>query len=323
MKRFSNILLVADRDTDHSAALKRAVTLANNNQARLTVCAIVDAISAELQVAITAITPVELRDIAANESRDWLEEIVKAIPEDGASIETKVFVGKPFLEIIQEVLKNNHDLVIKSAEAGTGLENRLFGSTDLQLLRKCPCPVWIIKPTEHHQYRRILAAVDQDPENAVKEVLNRQILEMSASLALAEFSELHVVHAWQLAFESNLRSPLTGGTDAEVDAMVTVQASARRRWLEDLVNTYGTKADKDAVDYLTPQLHLIKGDAKYIVPAMARDLDVDLIVMGTIARTGIAGVFIGNTAESILGQINCSVLTIKPSAFVSPITLEA
>jgi nucleotide-binding universal stress UspA family protein len=283
----------------------------------------VDAIPAELQVAITAITPVELCDIVANESRDWLEEIVKAVPADGVSIETKVLVGRPFVEIIRQVLRNDHDLVIKSAKAATHLENTLFGSTDMHLLRKCPCPVWIIKPTEHHQYRRILAAVDQDPENAGTDVLNCQILEMSASLALAEFSELHVVHAWQLVVERYLRSPLTGGTDAEVDAMMTEEASKRQRWLEDLVNTYAAKADKDAVDYLTPQLHLVKGDAKRTVPTTARELDVDLVVMGTVARTGIAGLFIGNTAESILNQLNCSVLTIKPTAFVSPVTLEA
>jgi nucleotide-binding universal stress UspA family protein len=45
--------------------------------------------------------------------------------------------------------------------------------------------------------------------------------------------------------------------------------------------------------------------------------------MGTVARTGIAGFFMGNTAESILTQLECSVLTLKPQGFVSPVTLEA
>jgi len=59
------------------------------------------------------------------------------------------------------------------------------------------------------------------------------------------------------------------------------------------------------------------------VPAIAHELAVDLVVMGTVARTGIAGFFMGNTAESILTQLDCSVLTIKPPGFISPITLEA
>jgi nucleotide-binding universal stress UspA family protein len=183
--------------------------------------------------------------------------------------------------------------------------------------------VWIIKSTAHPHYRRILAAVDQDPEDAVKDRLNRQILEMSTSLAMAEFSELHVVHAWQLAGEDLLRSMHIGFSDAEVDEMVEEAANKKRRWLENLVDTFGAKADKDAVDYLKPQLHLIEGDAKHIVPTAAREFDVDLVVMGTVARTGIAGFFMGNTAENILTQLDCSVLTVKPPGFTSPVTLEA
>jgi nucleotide-binding universal stress UspA family protein len=52
---------------------------------------------------------------------------------------------------------------------------------------------------------------------------------------------------------------------------------------------------------------------------MAKQLHVDLVVMGTVARTGIAGLFIGNTAETILEQLQCSVLAVNPLGFVSPL----
>lgn len=76
------------------------------------------------------------------------------------------------------------------------------------------------------------------------------------------------------------------------------------------------------MDYLKPQLHLIKGLARKEVPALARRLQVDCIVMGTVARTGIRGFIMGNTAETILEQIDCSVLAIKPPGFVTPVALE-
>lgn len=323
MRRFSNILIIADAALESSVALERAVALALSNQASLTLVDIVGSIPTEMKMAITAVTPEELCDIAVSEKRKQLQKTVKSAAKRGANIETNVLTGKPFLEIIHQVLRNKHDLVIKCVEPSENLKDVLFSSTDMHLMRKCPCPVWIIKPTEHQHCRRILAAVDQDPEHAVKDVLNRQILEMSTSLALAEFSELHIVHAWHLVSEKHLRSGSTGVSDAEVDSMVAEEASDRMRWLENLVNTYGAKADKDAVDYLNPQLHVIKGDAKHIVPTKARELDVDLVVMGTVARTGIAGFFMGNTAESILTQLDCSVLTVKPPGFVSPVTLKA
>lgn len=322
MKRFSNILLVVDEGTDYSAAVKRAVTLARNNQSLLTVCAVVDTVPGDMQMAITAVTPAELHDIVVSETRSWLEEAVKPVAADGVPFETKVLIGKPFVEIIRQVLGNDHDLIIKCVEATGDLRNILFGSTDMHLMRKCPCPVWIIKPTEYHKYRRILAAVDQDPEEAVKDVLNRQILEMTTSLAISEFSEAHVVHAWDMIGESILRSRRSSFPVSEIDAMLEEESSARRRWLEDLVESYGSKVDKSAVDILEPQLHVFKGRAEHVVPAIARELAVDLVVMGTVARTGIDGFFMGNTAENILTQLDCSVLTIKPPGFISPVTLD-
>jgi universal stress protein E len=320
LKRFSNILLIADTDTDYLAALRTAVTLAKNNQARLTVCAVIDTIPADLQMAITAVTPAELCDIAVEEKRDWLAEIVKAVTENGVSIEMTVLVGKPFIEIIRQVLRNGHDLIVKCAEGSTSLRDMLLGVTDMHLMRKCACPVWIIKPSEHPHYRRILAAVDQDPEDAVKDVLNRQILEMSTSLALMEASELHIVHVWRLLGEAHYAR--AGISEAEIDAMVTEETSKRRQWLKDLVNRYGAKVDKDVLDVPESQLHVIDGGAKHHIATKARDLDVDLVVMGTVAHAGIAGFFMGNTAESTLTQLNCSVLTIKPPGFVSPVTLD-
>jgi len=92
VKRFSNILLIVDQGTDYSVALKRAVALANNNQALLTVCAVVDAVPRDLQMAITAVTPLELQKIAISEKRAWLDEVVKSGAVDGVPLESIVLV---------------------------------------------------------------------------------------------------------------------------------------------------------------------------------------------------------------------------------------
>ena len=322
MKRFSNILLVVDERTDYSAALKRGTKLAKSNQARLTVCAIVDTIPSEVRMGVVTITPREVLNVAIAKVQAWLDETIDSVATDGVSVATTVLVGKPFIEIIRQVLRDDHDLIIKCADADSGLREILFSSTDKHLMRKCPCPVWIVKPTEPHKYLRILAAVDQNPEEPVKDALNRQILEMSTSMALAEYSEAHVVHAWEVFGEGLLRSHKWDFSEADFEAMLEEEASERRHWLENLVRNYGMPADTDSAEVFDPQLHVLKGPAQYVVSELARELKVDLVVMGTVARTGIDGFFMGNTAESILGELDCSVLTIKPPGFTSPVTLE-
>jgi nucleotide-binding universal stress UspA family protein len=69
-------------------------------------------------------------------------------------------------------------------------------------------------------------------------------------------------------------------------------------------------------------LHLVQGDAGDVISQVAEQERIDLIVMGTVARTGLEGYFIGNTAETVLQRVACSVLTVKPAGFVSPVRPE-
>lgn len=320
MKRFSKILFVAGSGTDESAAFNHAVTLANNNHAQMTVVGLVDASESRKQSAPAAS---ELLDAMVEERREQLQTLVQSAAVTPPRIEVKVLVGNAFLEIIREVLRHQRDLVIKSVENTEGIGRQLFGGTDMKLMRKCPCPVWLIKSTQQQGYREILVALDYQPENPENDALNQQILEMASSLALADFSELHVVHAWRLQHEGLFRSPRLSFSDADVDAMVREEETERRCWLADVVEKGCATQGKEAASYLKPQLHLMEGDVRHIVPQCAKELGAELVVMGTVGRTGVPGFLMGNAAEAILDQIDCSVLAIKPAGFVSPVTLEA
>jgi nucleotide-binding universal stress UspA family protein len=56
---------------------------------------------------------------------------------------------------------------------------------------------------------------------------------------------------------------------------------------------------------------------------MIDKLQADLVIMGTVARAGIAGLLIGNTAEAVFEQVECSLLAVKPPEFVSPVKLPS
>ena len=72
-------------------------------------------------------------------------------------------------------------------------------------------------------------------------------------------------------------------------------------------------------DDLTAKRHVVKGLASEVIPSLALKLGVDAIVMGTVCRTGVPGLLIGNTAEKVLQSVSCAVLTVKPEGFVSPV----
>ena len=325
MKRFKNILCVVEPGEACKPALARAVTLAENNQAGLTVVDVTAQITAGIGMPEGGPISADLQAAMVSAHAQGLETLIDPYRKR-IEIQSKVLIGTPFLEIIREVLRNAHDLVIKIPENPDWLD-RLFGSDDMHLLRKCPCPVWLIKPQAPKSYRRILAAVDVDDayppaEMESRRALNRQILEMASSLALSEFAELHILSVWHAIGESAMGGAFMYTPEEKIIAYVEQVRRQHESSLDGLVREVTSNLGQDAMGYLKPQTHLVKGWARKEIPALAKRIEADLVVMGTVARTGIPGFIMGNTAETILNQIDCSVLAIKPPGFVTPITLE-
>lgn len=311
MQRFKNILLVADGEDRSIATLERAVALAERNQAQLTVVSVLGSLPREMRL-ITVLPAEDLWQNAADERREQLERFVARTRQGELTVATRILCGTPFLEIIREVLRNQHDLVMITAEGG--VKDVLFGSTSMHLMRKCPCPVWVMKPGQRRRYARILAAVDPVPSDDEHNSLNVKIMELATSLARVEKSELHVVHAWVPVNErvwglGNRLSP------ADREEVVHEIQQAHEQW-------FGALLEKSPLKGLRVQLHLLKGEAGNLIPWVAQRKHADVIVMGTVCRTGVAGLFIGNTAEKVLRQVDCSVLTVKPDGFVTPVTLS-
>jgi len=313
MQRFKQILYVAQGTAAEQAALGRAVALAERNGARLTVTRVVTP-PPRLPAYGSGITPSKLHGLIAKEAEVDLERLTRALATRTVQIETKLLVGTPFVEIVREVVYGKHDLVIKGAEEEKSPSALLFGSTDLHLLRKCPCPVWILKSIRAERCRRVLAAVDPCTEDEDDQGLDRLILDLATSIAQSDGSELDVIHTWTLYAERALRSrnllPVR-----EFKRMEGETRNLHEKRLHALLTDYRFDPNK-------LRIHLLKGEAGEIVPRLAREREIDLIVMGTVARTGIPGFFIGNTAERILSRVDCSVLAVKPKGFVTPVKFE-
>ena len=325
MKRFKNILCVVETVEACKVALERAITLAETNQANLTVVDVVELVPAGIETVEMVSTYADLQSALVSASGQALEALVEPY-RTRVAIQTKVLKGTPFLEIIREVLRNGRDMVIKIPET-QGWLDRILGCADMSLLRNCTCPVLIVKPAPSQYYRRILAAVDLDStyqpaELKSRHALNLQIFEMASSLALSDFAELHIVHAWHAIGESEMRGGFMHRPEEEIFAYVEKVRQQQSANLDAFMCKVASNLGQETMDYLKPQTHLVKGWARKEIPTLTKQIEADLIVMGSVARTGVPGFIVGNTAEIILHQIDCSVLAIKPPGFATPVTVE-
>ena len=300
MRRFKNILAVYGDTIGADDVFAQAVELARANHARLT---LVDVLPERYTTAA-----------GLAERRKRLSRLIPAIAAEGVEeVSVDVLLGTPFLEIVRHVLSAGHDLVIASADAGTSLRNVYFGSTATHLMRKCPCPVWIVNPGHHNRYTSILACIDPKDADGGNE-LDEKILELSTSLAKANGAALHVVHAWDV--EGKDRDTLASEVRDTTRELILRTHEARHR---DRVHALLESYDRAGTPH---QLHLPRGMPQQAIVDLVERQNVDLIVMGTVSRTGIPGLIIGNAAETILSVVRCGVLTVKPEGFVTPVTLE-
>lgn len=321
MQALDHILYFADGEFGATRAFRRALALAQHHGARLTLMdvTIESGFSADLVKRFGLgddVQQSEQRYAALTHlAEDWLRS---------QSPRLRVTIGTPFIEVIQAVLRDGHDLVLKPARARQG--RNLFASTDMHLLRKCPCPVWIDREPAQPEAadpgateasprcRRILASIDAMQPAATG--LNRRILDSAIAVKDQDDATIDVVHAFQprfgdlLAEHASVRASSTPDTHL-ADAIAHVE-QRHTEALQEAVNGYRQHIHDE-------NLHLLRGEPASQVLAQAEALDSDLIVLATLSRPREPGLFIGTTAEDLLQGAQTSVLALKPEGFVTPV----
>ncbi|MDF1564878.1 MAG: amino acid permease [Deltaproteobacteria bacterium] len=238
-----------------------------------------------------------------------LDRISRPLRSSGIEVQTRVLVGEPWVETIRQVIRDRHDLVLVAVDASQPGGPDAFTR---HLLRKCPCPVLTLAPGEEVRIRRVVAAIDAAAEDPAHQALNAQILGAARRVARRSGAELHVAYAWYFP---------GGGLLSERGVSDTTIHSARRRQREYHDEVFKKALQGFEAEGVPLHRHLLEGRPGTAIPAFAREQEMDLIVMGTVTRTGIAGYFSGNTAEDVLARASRSVLAIKPPGFVTPIEL--
>jgi nucleotide-binding universal stress UspA family protein len=309
MKRFKNILFLQGKNETKTPLLK-ALSLAERNHAKIKIVDVFESLPEKVDSQLREKYDV---DIKAATQRELEERVKKLIPKTrmkGMYLTVKTLFGVPFIEIIREVLRENHDLLIIGAYESVGFKNRLFGSTTMHLLRKCPCPVWVIKPAKKRKYSAILAAIDVMDSQSAQDNLNSKIIEFSSSLASMEGSKLHIAHSWSQPLEgASIR--YTGLNKEKIREIARETFQLHEQSFNEFIGRFDLK-----VSY---QTHLLKGQPGHVIAGFANKRKMDLVVMGTVSRVGISGLLIGNTAERVLSSIDSSILMVKPDEFQTPV----
>lgn len=303
--RFENILVHVGPESTADALLNAVATVAQTDGARVTLMSVAEELPQFAQRLIR-----ERLDLweeqFAEERNAWLARHAAQLADQGIAVETVAGQGSTAIELIRQALRGGHDLVVK-ASGPDAVEHDPVGQ---KLLRKCPCAVWLL--ARGLPKGRVLAAVDLDPEDASKTALNRRLVQHAAHLAGLGGAELHVLHAWRPYGETMLAHRMkTEEFQAYGDSLEALLTSDLDRFLAEADGGEGRAHG-----------HLIRGPAEEVIPTFVKREGIDLVVMGTVGRTGLPGLLVGNTAERILERVRGDLVALKPEGFVSPVSVD-
>ena len=311
MQLFQNILYVSLGINDEVSGLKQALDLAGKNAAHLTILLLTPELPGNLADYREKFESAVIQDM-----QSALAKAADSLNIDTNAIDYSIMLDhdtKPAIRTIRTVLKHGHNLVIK--EATTRQDNRGFRSIDMSLLRKCPCPVWLCRPiAKPHKDINLAVAIDPGDEEGEAVELSKQMLEMASTLSDSYSGYLQIVACWDYEYEAFLRhNPWAPVPEHKIQDALRLSQSEHRERLTTLTEKAGIP---DGAHHQVNQLH---GRPDTLIPQFVEDHDIDILVMGTLARTGIPGITIGNTAENILQTLSSFLLALKPSGFVTPV----
>jgi len=308
MNKISQILCVIDPTTDDQPAMQRAAWVAGNTGAELElfICYYNEYLSGDRLFDSQSLR--DTRQEVLDGYEKHLESLAQPLRESGLTVRTRTVWDHPLYEgIVRHAAALNADLVFKDTHHHSAISRALLTNTDWSLIRACASPLWLVKAGERPVKPVILAAIDPMNEHDKPAALDDEILMLSKMLAEASHAELHAFHSYdpRVAISTataNAYIPVSLPFD-EIEKQMRQQHAKR---FNEITKYHEIDAD---------HAHLVSGFTHEELPALAKDLDALVVVMGAVARNPLKRLFIGSTAERTLGHIPCDMLIVKPAWF--------
>jgi universal stress protein E len=307
MTERKRILVVVDPTSSAHPAIERAAWLARHISARIEL--FISDYSAQLaDTRRHGVPALEGRNAVLDRHRQRLEQLAAPLRSEGLAVQTDVRWDYPLHDsIVRKAQDSSADLVIKDTHYHSALRRSIFSNTDWNLIRNCAATLWLVKPRPPGQKPCFVAAVDPLHERDKPADLDHRILTTARSLTEPFGGEVHVFHAFDVAAAIAVSTdavsmPIALPFNELADEMRAEHTDA----VAQLCKKHGVPSDRT---------HVQEGSTRQLLLTLTEQIRADAVVMGAISRSGLKGLFIGNTAEDVLDRLHCDLIIVKPEGF--------
>ena len=300
------VLVVVDPTASAHPAIERAAWLARHEPAEIEL--FISDYTPQLAQSRSDWSAEEARTTAIDRHRRRLEQLAAPLRAENLDVDVDARWDYPLHDsIVRKAVDAGADLVIKDTHYHSVLKRSIFSNTDWSLIRNCGATLWLVKPRPPGQRPCFVAAVDPLHQHDKPAELDQRILTTARTLSDSLNGEVHAFHAFDVA------AAIAVSTDA-----MSMPISLPLNELTDAMRAEHT----DAVARLCKQhdvpperTHVHQGSTRQLLLTLTEQLRADAVVMGAVSRSGLKGLFLGNTAEDVLDRLHCDLIIVKPDGF--------
>ncbi|GHW31595.1 Universal stress protein family 1 [Vibrio cholerae] len=306
---FEKILVPIAPEQELNDSLQYALSLSNECSSQVTLISVINTLDEFKEIHQFSGSALDILDAATQFYHDSLKQHIQTLAEHYPKISfgSKIRIGIPFIEIIKEAKESNSSLIMIDSYRENKIEPCQRGSNTLNLMRKSEIPIWSLSK-KPKAITNVIAALDLT--NPSYQDFNSKIISLAVELCNKLGASLTCCHVWKLESEGFLKN-WSGYADIDIALLSQKMRNERVERLNSLLTPF--------VNTLPIKVMLIEGEPREVLPEYVISNEIDLVILGSMSRTGISGFVMGNTAESMINQLECSVMTLKPDSFKPPV----
>ncbi len=282
MENQTSLFVILDPEAQHQVALLKALLIAKLGNCRIHafLC-----IHREFDEGVDASSKQDLKSQALAEAGQWLEQQLEPCKQVGIPCSSELVWKRKWCDrALRSIAKSDCDLVIKSSFHHSRFSRFYSVTSDYKLMRNCARPILFAHQEQQWQSDQMLACIDLVSRDVQHERLNAAIMRNAKAMQDLFAMDLNVAVAYESEIDSE-HLPIKGRVDAQ-----------------SLAELYQVEPER---------IFLRQGPAATTIRAICDELEPDILIMGTLARRGISGKIIGNTAEKLLDLVAADLLTIN------------
>ncbi len=222
--------------------------------------------------------------VAAEQS----ERLRSDLPDAARDAELVVQKGSAPSVLADIASERGSNLIVTGVARHDSLGDHVLGNTVAHIVRNVEVPVLVVRRRTKGPYRRLLATTDLSD-------CSRAAL-LAASRLFPE-AEVSVVHVWHVPFEGWLNSD---------DVKQHVRLEAQKGLDAFLSHAEIPSALRRGIEALAEE-----GDVGSVVTRLLRQMNIELLVLGTHGRSGFTHATIGSQAEALLEAADTDVLIVR------------